>query len=66
MVSAYQSRLIQRASAAENETKVQTRDEQILLIKKIIREELTDSQNERVFGRIDLEASEEVIKNGIE
>lgn len=62
MVSAYQSRLIKRASAEENETKVQTRDQQILVIKKIIKEELTASQHTRVFRRIDVEASEEVIK----
>ena len=66
MVSAYQSRLIKRANAEENETKVQTRDQQILVIKKIIKEELTASQHAHVSRRIDLEASEEVIKLAIQ
>ena len=49
MISAYESRLIKRASAEENEKKVAIRDQQIIVIKNILQEELSEDDNDRVM-----------------
>lgn len=65
MISAYESRLIKRASAEENEKKVAIRDQQIIVIKNILQEELSEDDNDRVMQRIATEAAEDVIAKQI-